>query len=159
MSMIHPRILLVALALFLPASAFAEEERPLFLPFDVTLGGQQAAMKGHLDLFAEIPKPVKPDALLVIGEAAPTLIINAFPCKEDGTVLEDQPAAIIFAQNTAEVKLSDTMDQKPLAPGSYLANIVAHNKTSRIVFHIGEPDAKVDFSKILEFLQKKAGGG
>jgi len=150
--------LALGLALLMPTLAVADDERPLLLPFDVTLGGQKAVIKGKLDLFAMIENPVKPDAALVIEEISPLLIVNAFPCKEDGTVLENQPAAVIFAQNTAEVKLSDTMDKTQLAPGSYLANIVAHNKTSRIVFHVGEPDAMVDFSKIRMFLEKMAGG-
>ena len=47
-----------------------------------------------------------------------------------------------------------------LKPGTYLANVVADSKTSRIVFTVAAPDAKpkVDFSKVLGFLKKKAGG-
>lgn len=154
-----PSILSVyCIALFFPAIAEGAE-RPLFLPFDVTLGGIKAEMKTGNELFAEIAQPVKPDAVLTIGEVAPMLIVNAFPCKEDGTVLETQAVGVIFANNTKEVKLSDTMDKKPLAPGSYLANIVAHGKTARIVFQVGEPAQKTDFSKIFQFLKKKATGG
>ena len=152
---IPTRFAAIGLALFLPAAA-EEKERPLFLPFDVTLGGVKAEMNDGNDLFAEISKPVKADALLEIDEVAPMLIVNAFPCTVDGAVLENDPAAVIFATDTKEVKLSETMDNKTLAPGSYLANIVAHGKTARIVFQVGEPDQKVDFSMILRFLKKKA---
>jgi len=144
-----------AFTLFLPAVA-EEKEPPLFLPFDVTLGGVKAEMKNDNDLFAQISKPVKADAVLEISEEAPMLIVNAFPCTTDGAVFENDPAAVIFATDTKQVKLTDTMDRKTLAPGSYLANILAHGKTARIVFQVGEPNQVVDFSKISEFLKKKA---
>lgn len=95
------------------STVLAEEARPTFLPFDVTLGGQKAEMKTDNDIFAIIAKPVKQDAPLVIGKEAPMLIVNAFACKEDGTVEQNTPAAIIFAQNTATTALNATMDKKP----------------------------------------------
>lgn len=144
--------LLIATALP-PAAA----ERPMFLPFDVTLGGQKAALQQGNGLFATIAKPVKPDAMLALDAPVPMLIVNAFPCAEDGSVQDGQPAAVIFAQNTQEVKLDATMDKKALKPGIYLANIVANSATACIVFSVGEPEAKADFSKILSFLKKKAG--
>ena len=136
------------------------EERPLFLPFDLTLGDEKAVMKGDNDLFAEITKPVGADALLALDEVVSMLIVNVFPCAEDGTVEESQAAAVIFAKETKEVKLDATMDSKPLKPGTYLANVVAGGKTARIVFQVAEPGAKMqaDFSKVLGFLKKKAGG-
>jgi hypothetical protein len=141
----------------LPLSA---EERPLVYPFDVTLGGTKAEMKEGNELFAEVSKPVAADAVLALDKVVPMLIVNAFPCKDDGTVEDAQAVGIYFANNVKEVKLDATMDKKKLPPGTYLANIVAEGKTSRIVFTIAAPDAKpkVDFSKILGFLKKKAGG-
>lgn len=130
----------------------------MFLPFDLTLGGEKAVMEKGNELFAQIDKPVKADAVLELEAEVPMLIINAFPCDEDGTVQEGQPAAVIFARETKQVKLSDTMDKKKLKPGTYLANVVAEGKTSRIVFEVGEAKKKVDFSKILGFLKKKAEG-
>lgn len=144
---------LLCLILLLPLVA---EERPLFLPFDITLGGEKAVMEDGNELFAQIGKPVKADAVLELEAEVPMLIVNAFPCKEDGTVLETQTAAVIFANKAKQVKLSDTMDKKKLKPGMYLANVVADGKTSRIVFEVGEAKKKVDFSKILSFLKKKA---
>lgn len=141
------------------STVLAEEARPTFLPFDVTVGGQKAEMKTDNDIFAIIAKPVKPDAPLVIGKEAPMLIVNAFACKEDGTVEQNTPAAVIFAQNTASTTLSATMDKKPLAPGTYLMNIVAHQATARVVFTVEDPAAKVklpSLDSILGFLKKKA---
>ncbi len=141
------------------SSVFAEEARPTFLPFDVTVGGQKAEMKGQNEIFAVIEKPVKPDAPLVIGKESPMLIVNAFACKEDGTVEEASPSAVIFAQNTAATTLNATMDKKPLAPGTYLMNIVAHQATARVVFTVEDPTSKVKLptlDSILGFLKKKA---
>lgn len=141
----------------------AAADRPDLYPFDVTLGGTKAVMKEGNEIFAQVDKPVAPDAVRALEKEVPMLIINAFPCKEDGSVEEAQPAAIIFAQNVKEVKLDATMDKKKLAPGMYLANVVAESKTSRIVFVVAAPDAKaeakpaVDFSKVLGFLKEKAG--
>ena len=151
------RALACFLLLVMPLLA---EERPVVYPFDVTLGGTKAVMKEGNELFAEVPKPVAADAVLALEKVVPMLIVNAFPCKEDGTVEEAQAAGIYFANNVKEVKLDATMDKKKLPPGTYLANIVAEGKTSRIVFTIAAPDAKpkVDFSKVLGFLKKKAGG-
>jgi hypothetical protein len=143
------------------ASPLLGEERPALYPFDVTLGGTKAEMKAGNEIFAEVSKPVTSDAVLALEKEVPMLIINAFPCKEDGSVEETQPAAIIFAQNVKEVKLDATMDKKKLVPGNYLANVVADGKTSRIVFAVAAPEKKeekVSFSKVLGFLKKKAGG-
>jgi hypothetical protein len=146
--------------LFCLAAPLIAADRETFYPFDITLGGAKAEMKPGNELFAEVPKAVTDDAVLALEKEVPMLIVNAFPCKEDGTVEEAQPAAIIFANNVKEVKLDATMDKKKLKPGTYLANVVAENKTSRIVFTVAAPDAKpkVDFSKILGFLKRKAGG-
>ena len=146
--------------LFCLAAPLVAQDRSTFYPFDITLGGTKAEMKAGNELFAEVSKPVTDDAVLALEKQVPMLIVNAFPCKEDGTVEDTQAAAIIFANNVKEVKLDATMDKKKLKPGTYLANIVAENQTSRIVFTVAAPDAKpkVDFSKVLGFLKKKAGG-
>lgn len=140
------------------AVGYAEEERPMLYPFDISLGENTAVMGEWGDLFAVIEEPVKADAVLKIEEVAPMLIVNAFPCKDDGTILMDgAPAAILFVKDTNMVKLDATMDGKPLAPGTYLMNVVAHNKTSRVVFTVGEKD-KIklpDFGKLMNFLKGK----
>jgi len=137
------------------------EKRPMLYPFDVTIGGQKAVMmKGNI-LFAVIEKPVKPDALLEIKKAAPMLIINAFAVKENGAVMEPgaQPA-VYFVKEKNMVKLTETMDEKPLKPGRYLINVVAHGTTSRVVFLVEGPDgAKKDLKvpsvkQVFDFMTK-----
>lgn len=154
------RVLNLLVAGLLVGVVFGEGEKKehLLYPFEVTVGGQKAVMQEGNMLFAVVEKPVKPDALLALEEVSPMLIVNAFPCKEDGTVLNTgAPAAIIFAKETKEVKMNATMDKKALKPGTYLMNVVAHNKTSRVVFTVGEK-GKVkmpDIGKIFSFLKGK----
>ncbi|BCU76444.1 hypothetical protein [Luteolibacter sp. LG18] len=151
-------VLLLCAGIVVCAVAHADE-RPAIYPFDVTLGGVKAEVKPGNQLFAEVPKPVTDNAVLALDHEVPMLIVNAFPCKEDGSVEETQAAAILYAQKVKEVKLDATMDKKKLAPGTYLANVVADGKTSRIVFTVAPAESKVkaDFSKVLGFLKKKAG--
>ena len=148
------------LALFLVVNLFAQdvvekaeekkvEERPVFYPFDVTIGGQKAMMQKGNILFAVVDKPVKPDALLQIEKAASMLIINAFSVKENGAVMEPgaQPA-VYFVKEKNSVKLTETMDKKPLNPGRYLVNVVAHGATSRVLFVVADPDGSKKDLKI-----------
>jgi hypothetical protein len=147
-------------AIVMISCAIAEEARPIFLPFDVMLGDQKATMKTGNEVFAVVEKPVKPNVMLTLEKNTPMLIINAFACKEDGSVEQGTPAAVIFAQNTANTPLDATLDKKPLAPGAYLMNVVAGQETARIVFTIEDPAAKVkmpSLDAILGFLRKKAG--
>jgi hypothetical protein len=149
------RVFLALLASILPLAA---AEPPLLYPFEVTLGGQKAAVKNHDDIFAVVAEPVAGNATLTIVEKSPMLIVNAFPCKEDGTVLMDRPAAVIFASDANEVKLDQTMDKQKLAPGMYLMNVVAHQKTSRVVFTVSDgktPLKLPNLSKIVDFLKGK----
>lgn len=137
------------------------EQRPMLYPFDVTIGGNKAVMMEGNQLFAVIENPVKPDALLEIEKAVPMLIINAFAVKENGAVMEpgEQPA-VYFVKDSNKVKLSETMDKKPLKPGRYLVNVVANGKTSRVVFLVeGEGGAKKDLKvpsvkQVFDFLTK-----
>lgn len=151
--------MLFAVAVAMTVFSAEEEQVPLLYPFEVTLGGHKAVIGGVNDLFAVVSEPVKADAILSIEEESAMLIVNVFPCKEDGTILMDgAPAAVIFAQNTKEVKLSGTMDGKTLAPGTYLMNVVALQKTSRVVFTVtdGKQAVKLpDIGKIIEFLRGK----
>jgi hypothetical protein len=117
------------------------EKRPIFYPFDVSIGGQKAVMMEGNILFGVIDKPVKPDALLEIEKLAAMLIVNAFSVKENGAVMEPgaQPA-VYFVKEAKSVKLTQTMDKKPLKPGRYLLNVVAHGATSRVVFLVEGAD-------------------
>lgn len=151
-------IILPVLLFVLMAGASAEDKHPLFLPFDVKMGEQLATMKTGMELFGVIEKPVKNDVIVSLEKESPLFIINAFPCKEDGTVLEGQVAGIVFGQNTREVKFNATMDKKPLPLWTYLMNVVAHGKTSRVVFTVADKEGEVkmpDLSKIFNFLKNK----
>lgn len=139
--------------------AAVEEKRPMLYPFDVTIGGQKAAMQEGNILFAVIKNPIKPDALLEIEKEAPMLIINAFTVNEKGEVMQPgQQPAIIFARTAKSTKLDATMDKKPLKPGRYLANIVAHNTTSRVVFVVEDKSGKFkipSLQSLVDYLKKK----
>ena len=110
-------------------------------------------------LFVVIEKPVKPDAPVTIEKKSPLFIINAFACKEDGSVMAPgQQPAVIFNQNARETRLDATMDKKPLKPGTYLMNVVAHGTTSRVVFSVEDRSGGIkmpDFKKVFDFLSKK----
>ena len=124
-------------------------KRPILYPFDVTIGDQKAVMQKGNILFAVIEKPVKPDALLKIEKKAPMMIINAFAVKANGAVMEaGQQPAIYFVKENNQVALNATMDKKPLKPGRYLINVVAHGTTSRVVFVVGDANGEVDELKI-----------
>lgn len=155
---------LILFSLFLVSSLSAQEnalenKRPLLYPFDVTIGGQKATMQEGNILFAVIEKPVKADALLEIEKVSPLLIINAFAVNEKGEVmLPGQQPAAIFAQNVKSTKLNATMDKKPLKPGRYLANVVAHGGTSRVVFVVEDKSGKLKIptlKQVVDFLKKK----
>lgn len=137
----------------LGSSVSAEEKPPLFYPFKVTIGEQEAVMKNPGDLFAVIEKPVKADDLLKIDKKAEILIANACPCKEDGTILDGKDVIAIFAQNSDVLKLEATLKKEALKPGTYLMNVVAHGTTSRVVFTIADPKGKLKFPKISDILK------
>ncbi|MBT8036252.1 MAG: hypothetical protein KJO21_01790 [Verrucomicrobiae bacterium] len=154
------KTLLFLTAILIGSLHAQEQKRPIVYPFDVTIGGQKATMlKGHI-LFATIEKPVSSDALLEIEKEAPMLIINAFACKENGAVMAPgQQPAVIFTQKTKSTKLNATMDKKPLKPGRYLANIVAHGATSRVVFVVEDKSGKLKIptlKQVVDFLKKKS---
>ena len=140
---------LMMMALGLSYVMADDAERPMLYPFDVTIGGQKAEMHEGNILFAIIEKPVKPDALLQIEKKSPMLIVNAFAVKENGAVMEPgQQPAIYFVKDVNQVKLDATMDKKPLKPGRYLVNVVAHGTTSRVVFVVGDKNGEVGELKV-----------
>ena len=137
----------------LGSSASAEDKAPLFYPFKVSIGEQEAVMEKPGDLFAVIEKPVKADDLLKIDKKVDLLIANACPCKEDGTILDGKETIAIFAQNSDTLKLVNTLKKEPLKPGTYLMNVVAHGTTSRVVFSIADPEGKIKFPKFSDVLK------
>ncbi len=154
------KIIAIFTALLITATCAQDGKRPTLYPFDVTIGGQKAVMQEGNILFAVIEKPVKVDSLLEIEKEAPMIIINAFACKENGEVMAPgQQPAVILANKAKSVKLNATMDKKPLKPGRYLANIVAHGGTSRVVFVVEDKSGKIKIPSIkdvVDFLKKKS---
>lgn len=143
------------IAAFLPL-ADAADDTPLFLPFSVSVGEQQATVTGKMDLFATLERPVELADPLVIGKEAPQLIVNAFECLPDGTVLEQGAPVIWFQQTTDTIALDAPMQGRLESGKTYLLNIVAHNTTARLVMTIDkEGGVKLpDFEAIAKFLRR-----
>lgn len=148
--LIHFWILMAVLG----SSAQGEEgDPPLFYPFSVTIGEQEAEMKDRNDLFAVIAKPVKANAVLKIAKKSDLLIVNACPCLEDGTILKGNKIVAIFGQNTDSLALDATLTKEPLKPGTYLMNVVAHGSTSRVVFTVADPKGQMKLPKLGDIIQ------
>lgn len=128
----------VLLALF-PGAGWAEEQRPPFYPFKVTIGGQEAKLESGVDLFAVIQKPVPVGALLEVGEKTKLLMASAYPCKADGTVLDGDKVIDLFAQNSASLKLVATLKKEVLPSGTYLMTVFAHGKSARVLVTLADP--------------------
>ena len=151
--------LLAVLATFiLAAQALGENTKlptSIFYPFKVTIDKQTGGVKTKNDLFATFPQAIRKDATLTIEKESPSLIINAFPVKEDGSY-DQQKAVVYFLQHTHAAALSKPL-QGALVPGTtYLANIVAHGKTSRITFVMADEKTTrlPGLSHLIDFLKK-----
>lgn len=106
------------------------------LPFGVKLGGQQAVAKGDAG-FATVEQAVAADAELEVAVDKPEMvIINVFPADDKGNVKEGAAAIIILFQKINKGKIDQTMDKKKIPAGTYLMNVMAADKTSRIVFKV-----------------------
>ncbi len=106
------------------------------LPFGVKLGGQQAAAKGDAS-FATVEQAVADNAELEATVENPEMvIINVFPSDDNGKVKEGVTAIIIMFQKSNKGTIAQTIDKKKIPAGTYLMNIVAGDKTSRVVFKI-----------------------
>ncbi len=107
------------------------------LPFDVTIGGQKAALAAATAAHATIANPVSADADIEVGVPADMVIINVFPCDAAGAVATGAQPAIIIINKGQKGALNATMDKKPLAAGKYLANVVITEKgTARVMFDV-----------------------
>lgn len=140
------------MAVLVPSVSSAEEP-PLFYPFKVSIGEQEAKMKNPGDLFAVFEKPVKAGDLLKIDKKVDMLIANACPCKEDGTILDGNHVIPIYATQTNSLPLKSTLKKEALKPGTYLMNVVAHGKTSRVVFTITDPKGKLKIPKVSDIIK------
>ncbi len=123
--------LILTVFALISTAAFAED--PIY-PFNVKLNGETAVKNEESDIFAAFSHPVPANAAIEV-EATGQVIVNAFPCDEKGNPIAGQAPAILMFQ-APKSSLAQTIDGKGLTPGKYLANVVAENKTSRIVFDI-----------------------
>jgi hypothetical protein len=106
------------------------------LPFGVKIGGQQVAAKGDAS-FATVEQAVADNAALEVSVENPEMvIINVFPSDDKGNAKEGAAAIIIMFQKTNKGTIDQTIDKKKIPAGTYLMNIVAGDKTSRVVFKV-----------------------
>lgn len=107
-----------------------------FLPFGVKVGGQDAVYSAKANpVFAKIAKPVSGAAEIEVASADTTLIIlNIFPTDEKGGNI-GVPKALLM-QNTNKSTLDKNMEGKKLEPGWYGMNVVASQKTARVLFKV-----------------------
>ncbi len=111
-------------------------ERPVVYPFDVTLGGQLAVVKGDptTTIFAEIEKPIAADADFEVSGDPGLLIVNVFPLEANGAVKEGVTPKVIVVPSGTVASMGAFMDGTKLEPGLYGANVVFANATSRVKF-------------------------
>lgn len=124
--------LLVGFVSLTGACAIADQD-PVYA-FKVKVGGQEAAKKDAAAIFAVIEKPVAANAEITVA-AQGQVIVNVVKCDEKGTPVQGAATEILMFQ-APKGSLDKTMDGKKLEAGKYLANVVANNATSRIVFDV-----------------------
>lgn len=120
-------------SLFTLAAVSAQAANPIY-PFKVKLNGQEAAPQSDTAIFALVSKPVPANATIEV-DAQGQVIINAVKCDANGTPVQGGAMAVIMFE-APKGSLDKTMDGKKLEPGKYLANVVAGQSTSRIVFDV-----------------------
>ncbi|MFN5540190.1 MAG: hypothetical protein ACK481_09070 [Candidatus Melainabacteria bacterium] len=103
----------------------ADEVNPL--PFKVKVAGQEAKVKSPVSASADLEFEVKDKSMI---------IINIFPFTDRGIVDNAAKPKIILVNQSNKTKLNKTMDKAALQPGNYLMNVVADQKSSRILFEV-----------------------
>ncbi len=135
------------------SAAHGDEKRPVFYPFKVMVGEQEAVVDPLNEFFAVVKDPVSADALVKIEAKAEMLIASAYLCQRDGTVLDDKEPFNIFAANSDQLALVATLKNEALQPGTYLMSVLAHGKSARLVFTIADPEGKMAFPKVSDVLK------
>jgi hypothetical protein len=129
-------IFVIALALGMVGPLLSKGIAADVLPFDVSIGGQKAVLSSSKAIFASIPNPVPNNADVRVHQDTQTVIINVFSCDEKGNPTDGAAPAILMLQGKASGTMAETLDKKPLGPGTYVANVVSNGKTSRVFFQI-----------------------
>lgn len=129
------KILKLTVLFMLALSTLALANDPL--PFGVNLGDQAAQRKEGVDTHAVFVAPVASNAMMSVSGVEGQMIVNIFPSKEDGTVVNQaaQPLILLFDAKDSKA-ISQNMQGKAPAPGWYLANVVGGGNTSRVVFQV-----------------------
>lgn len=130
----QPILLAVA---FLALVVFAQSSAAGPLPFPVKIGGQSAVAKTSEAAFATLDQAVAADASIELGtKGADMAIINVVSADEKGTPKEGATPAVLIIQSGTKTTLDKTMDNKKLAPGSYLMAIVAEGNTASVLLKV-----------------------
>lgn len=143
--MLHPTLLRTFAVLFSfvaalasPASAQEEEAAPYNpLPFPVRIGGQTAVYKaGSGAPHATIPKPVRTDAVVSAETKAPRITFSLSPSDEAGKLKPGSAPMMILLENGQTAKLTENALGRPVAPGWYIAEVIASPLSARILFKV-----------------------
>lgn len=121
----------LAIMVLMAPAVFAED--PIY-PFNVKLNGETAVKKGSNDIFA-VFSSAKPSNAEIEVAAEGQVIVNVFASDKNGQPIAGQTPAILMFQ-APKSTLAQTMNGKKLASGTYVANVVAGGRTSRILFDI-----------------------
>jgi hypothetical protein len=129
------RIIRIAVAALLAASAFADQDT--ILPFKVKLGGQEAVLAETDAVFAVVSQAVAADADIVADTTDEAMRVDIYAADGNGNALpEAAPVSITTRKNTA-AKLSQTPDGARLPPGRYIMNLISPTKgTARVFFAV-----------------------
>jgi len=107
------------------------------LPFGVKIGGKSAVAKN--DICAEIPGTVANNAKIVVdAKTDDMIIINVFPCKEDGSVSSGTKcrSIILIKKGSNKTTLNKSTENVTLPAGTYIMNVVAQGTTARVIFKL-----------------------
>ncbi len=105
------------------------------LPFGVKIGGKAAVAKN--DICAAIPGSVTNNSEIVVdAKTDDMIIINVFPCREDGSVPSGTKcrSIILIKKGSNKTTLDKGTENVVLPKGTYIMNVVAQGNTARVVF-------------------------
>lgn len=124
------RNVLVAIALMVPTDATADS---MSIPFAVSLDGNLAATPSDNSRASVIEIPVPADAKVFVDAKSAQIMMDVIAVGDSLQPLPGQTSAIVTLTN-GEGSLGDT--DRPLAPGRYLASIIANGKNAKVLFEV-----------------------
>lgn len=105
------------------------------IPFGVKVGGKAAVAKN--DICAEVPGSVSSTSEIEVdAKTDDMIIINVFPCREDGSVPSGTKcrSIILIKKGNNKINLDKGTENIVLPKGKYIMNVVAQGNTARVVF-------------------------